>query len=86
MNEIKWQLKAVKQLLKIGVKPIQQRIKNAVTDELSDLTQARNVKALKNHDYQYRLRVGNYRVLFNYENTIEIISIEEVRKRDERTY
>lgn len=86
MNEIRWQTKAIKQLLKVGVKPIQQRIKNAVTEELTDLSQARNVKALKDHQYQYRLRVGNYRVLFNHEAIIEIISIEEVRKRDERTY
>ncbi|HCU30259.1 MAG TPA: cytotoxic translational repressor of toxin-antitoxin stability system, partial [Sphaerochaeta sp.] len=31
-------------------------------------------------------RVGSYRVLFNILETVEIISIEEVRKRDERTY
>ena len=45
-----------------------------------------NVKALTNHKYQYRLRVGNYRVFFNFDGVIHIVSIEEVKKRDERTY
>ena len=39
------------------------------------------------HQYGYRLRVGNYRVLFDYAGgATRIVSIEEVRKRDERTY
>jgi len=33
-----------------------------------------------------RLRVGNYRVLFDWEGGIRIVQIQEVRKRDERTY
>jgi len=44
------------------------------------------VKALTNHQFNYRLRVGNYRVFFDYADTIKIITIEEVEKRDERTY
>lgn len=43
------------------------------------------VKSLTNHEYGYRLRVGNYRVLFDWPGEIEIIEIQEVRKRDERT-
>jgi len=39
-----------------------------------------------NHASGYRLRVGDYRVLFNWDGGIRIVSIEEVRKRDERTY
>jgi mRNA-degrading endonuclease RelE of RelBE toxin-antitoxin system len=30
--------------------------------------------------------VGNYRVLFNLLDTVEVVNIEEVKKRDERTY
>ncbi len=88
MNEINWTTKAIKQLLKIGVKPIAQRIKNAVATELVDFSQSSNVKKLTNHDYDYRLRVGDYRVLFNYSVTgeVSIATIEEVKKRDERTY
>jgi mRNA-degrading endonuclease RelE of RelBE toxin-antitoxin system len=44
------------------------------------------VKALVGHDYAYRLRVGNYRVMFNWDGAIKVVSIQEVKKRDERTY
>jgi len=33
-----------------------------------------------------RLRVGNYRVLFDWDGGVRIVNIEEVRKRDEHTY
>lgn len=45
-----------------------------------------NVKALTNHQYGYRLRVGDYRVFFNVAAGIQVVLIEEVKKRDERTY
>lgn len=45
-----------------------------------------HVKALANHAYGYRLRVGNYRVLFDWDGAIRIVEIQEVKKRDERTY
>jgi mRNA-degrading endonuclease RelE of RelBE toxin-antitoxin system len=51
-----------------------------------NLASARNVKALTHHEYGYRLRVGNYRVFFEFDGAIRIVGIEEVRKRDERTY
>ena len=44
-----------------------------------------NVKALAHHQYGYRLRVGNYRILFDWDGGVKIVSIEEVRKRDEHT-
>lgn len=56
-----------------------------MSTEWVDLSQARNVKALTNHEYGYRLRVGNYRVFFDFDGAVRIVSIEEVRKRDERT-
>ncbi len=57
-----------------------------MTGELADLAKARNVKVLTTHEYGYRLRVGSYRVFFEFDGTVRIVSIEEVRKRDERTY
>ncbi|MCU0597793.1 MAG: type II toxin-antitoxin system RelE/ParE family toxin [Desulfobacterales bacterium] len=45
-----------------------------------------DITELKNHPYDYRLRVGRYRVLFNYLRVVKIIEIQEVKKRDERTY
>ncbi len=85
MNSIDWQPKALRQLRKIDARAGKQ-IRDAVSSELIDLDKARNVKALSNHDYGYRLRVGNYRVFFDYDGAVRIVSIEEVRKRDERTY
>ena len=85
MNSINWQPKALRQLRKIDAHAGKQ-IRIAVTTELVDLSSARNVKALKDHDYGYRLRVGNYRVFFEFDGAVRIVSVEEVRKRDERTY
>ena len=85
MNAINWQPKALRQLRKLDAQA-GKRIRNAVTSELVDLSKARNVKALTNHEYNYRLRVGNYRVFFNVDGAVHIVSVEEVRKRDERTY
>ena len=85
MNAINWQPKAVRQLRKIDAHAGKQ-IRTAVTTELVDLSVARNVKALTNHEYGYRLRVGHYRVFFNFDGAVRIVSIEEVKKRDERTY
>jgi mRNA interferase RelE/StbE len=44
------------------------------------------VKSLTNHRCGYRLRVGRYRVLFDYDGEVRIVEIQEVKKRDERTY
>ena len=85
VNSINWQPRALKQLRKIEARAGQQ-IRTAVTEELADLTKARNVKVLTKHEYPYRLRVGSYRVFFEFDGTVSIITIEQVRKRDERTY
>jgi mRNA interferase RelE/StbE len=85
VNTINWQPKALRQLRKIDAHAGKQ-IRTAVSSELVDLASARNVKALTNHKYGYRLRVGNYRVFFEFDGAVRIVSIEEVRKRDERTY
>jgi mRNA-degrading endonuclease RelE of RelBE toxin-antitoxin system len=46
----------------------------------------RNVKKLSNHSFNYRLRVGNYRVIFDFEKRAKIASIEKIGVRNERTY
>lgn len=84
MNTILWSKRAKKQLAKI---PIKYRI--AITDAtrtLVDFPNTPNVSFLKNHRYDYRLRVGRYRVLFNHDTAVKIVAIQEVKKRDERTY
>ena len=84
MNVI-WQPKALKQLKKIGDRSIQQRLLFAARG-LSEFPNCCNVKPLVNHDYDFRLRVSDWRLLFNAFEEINIVSIEEVKKRDERTY
>lgn len=84
MNTINWTRKAVKQLLKLHSQH-QVLIRDAVSG-LKDMPDVVNIKSLTDHDFGYRLRVGNYRVLFDWDGTIKVISIQEVKKRDERTY
>lgn len=85
MINVIWQPKATKQLKKIGDRAIQLRILTA-TRGLADFPSCANVKRLTNHEYTHRLRVGNWRILFNVFEEISIVSIEEVKKRDENTY
>ncbi|MFB9146960.1 type II toxin-antitoxin system RelE/ParE family toxin [Halomonas alkalicola] len=85
--QVQWTLKATKQARKIP-KPDQKRIVDSV-GELSDwpgCMATKDIKLLKHHQHNYRLRVGRYRVLFDVETGLRVVSIEEVRKRDERTY
>jgi len=75
---------AKRQLAKV---PINFRM--AITDAtrtLVNFPECKNVRPLKNHKYDFRLRVGRYRVFFDFDGQIKIIAIQEVKKRDERTY
>ncbi|MHB8148651.1 MAG: type II toxin-antitoxin system RelE family toxin [Desulfobulbia bacterium] len=85
MYSIEWQKKARKQLDKIADSDTRREIKNAVAT-LADFPSATQVKKLVNHRHGYRLRVGRYRVLFDVLDAVQIVSIEEVKKRDDRTY
>jgi mRNA-degrading endonuclease RelE of RelBE toxin-antitoxin system len=84
MYAINWTRKAVKQLMKVDTAP-RKRILAAVT-ALTDLRNAPNVKPLVNHPYGYRLRVGGHRVLFDADDVIRIIEVQEIKKRDDNTY
>jgi len=85
MNRIDWTPKAAKQLRKLP-HAAQVDIRDAVTEKLPHFPKCSGVKALVNHACGYRLRVGHYRVLFDFDGTIKLVRIEEVGKRDERTY
>ena len=86
MNEINWKPKAFKQLMKLD-QPARVAIRDAVGEKLAVFPACSGVKALTDHECGYRLRVGNYRVLFDFEGGMAcVIHVEEVRKRDERTY
>lgn len=85
MNNIVWTKKARKQLAPIPGKDMESII--GAVETLASWPEVKNVKALVGRD-GYRLRVGRYRVLFSVtpNGEVTIILIEEVKKRDERTY
>ena len=84
--EVIWQPKSTKQLLKIGDRKLRIRIVAGV-NKLHDWPHCSNTKPLNNHRYEYRLRIGDWRVLFDViEGNPVIIEITEVKKRDDRTY
>jgi len=83
--DVIWQPKAVKQLKKVGDRVVQERLLTA-TRGLSQFPACSNVKRLADHEPTHRLRVGNWRVLFNVFEAVNIVSIEEVKKRNENTY
>ena len=85
MNEIIWKTKAIKQVLKLQ-KQAAQTIRDEIEEKLPFFPACSGVKKLTNHQSQYRLRVGNYRVFFDFNGDIHIINIEEIKKRDETTY
>ena len=85
MYKIDWKTKAVKQLDKISDRDTRKEIRNEVSN-LSDWPNVQHVKKLANHKYDYRLRVGRFRVFFDISDAVRIIHIEEVKKRDDRTY
>ncbi|MBT4262899.1 MAG: type II toxin-antitoxin system RelE/ParE family toxin [Deltaproteobacteria bacterium] len=84
MYKIIWTLRALKQLKKIDKNQQKKIVQGA--RQLTEWPKCRNIKALENHKYDYRLRVGRYRVFFNIEAELRITRIEEVKKRDGRSY
>lgn len=83
--DVIWQAKAIKQLKKIGDRSVQQRILTA-SRGLADFDSCSNLKQMVGHEYSHRFRVGDWRLLLNVFEEVSIVSIEEVKKRDERTY
>lgn len=67
-------LKSLRRYPRADQQHILQRIEQLAADPKS----APNVKRLVEHDVAYRLRVGNYRVLFDRDDTIRIIDVIDV--------
>lgn len=44
-----------------------------------------SVEGTGNQRYDYRLRAGRYRVLFDYDDEVRIVEFQGVKKRDEHT-
>ena len=85
MIEIQWSNKALKQLAKIPT-DLQTAVRLGV-NALAAWPEVKNVKKLVDTP-GYRLRVGRYRIFFDIyaDGRTRILYIEEVVKRDDRTY
>lgn len=86
MKEIRWHNRARKQM-----KRIPKNYQDAIFDSIDKLVgfpecAGLDIKYLKKHKYDCRLRVGRYRIFFDNKESIKVIAIQEVKKRDERTY
>ena len=87
MNIIEWSGKAVRQLRKIADKAKRQNIFAEVQQLASWPHCPGDIKRLQGRD-DYRLRIGNYRVIFEIDQSGKpiIVTIIQVEKRNERTY
>lgn len=86
MVEVVWSKRALKQLIKIDSryrKAINEKIKQLVAFPLVAL----DIKKLQDSDNQYRLRTGDYRIIFALvEGKPVVLKIEEVIRRTSKTY
>lgn len=82
--KIEWQPRAARQLA--GLQQQDAARIFAAVGLLENRDAWHNVIALQNRVYEYRLRVGNFRVLFDARDEVRIIAVQEVRRRNERTY
>ena len=81
MYELLFSDRATKSLKSIP-KAHAKRILTKIDDLAKDPDQATNVKKLVNHPRSgYRLRVGDYRVLFDKDDEIRIIEIVDIGNR-----
>ncbi|MDB9724728.1 type II toxin-antitoxin system RelE/ParE family toxin [bacterium] len=84
MNKINLIRKSLKQRRKVHSSDARAIVSSV--GKLVSFPKAKNVKKLTKHQYSYRLRVGDDRVFFEFDGEVKIVTIEEVKKRDERTY
>ena len=70
---------AIKELASIP-KPFNQHIASAI-DSLSNNPRPEGVKKLKGEEDAYRIRVGDYRIIYTIEDVIRIVEIHRVRHR-----
>ncbi|MEQ1816358.1 MAG: type II toxin-antitoxin system RelE/ParE family toxin [Nitrosomonas sp.] len=85
MNEIDWKPKALKQIEKIKAAAVRKRIFTEV-QSLADFPDCQGVKKLANHTYSSGCGLVITGYFSSLMASVHVIDIEEVKKRDERTY
>lgn len=86
MVQVSWSKRALKQLAAIDTR-YRKRIKDKV-GELTDFPDVTlDLKKLESSGKQYRLRVGDYRIIFELiDGTPQVCEILEVKRRTSTTY
>jgi mRNA interferase RelE/StbE len=79
MYGITFKRSAQKELAGIS-KPYNQNIVVAI-DKLAEDPRPDGVKKLKGEDNAYRIRVGDYRIIYTIEDVIKIVEIQRIRHR-----
>ncbi|HEU0233706.1 MAG TPA: type II toxin-antitoxin system RelE/ParE family toxin [Gallionella sp.] len=85
MNTIEWSVKAVRQLRKIADKRKRQSLYTEVQQLANWPDCPGDIKRLQGRD-DYRLRIGDHRVIFEIDQSGTPVTITQVEKRNERTY
>lgn len=86
MVEVIWSKYALKQLTKIDNR-YQKAIREKTNQLISFPAVPLDIKRLQDRNSQYRLRVGDYRIIFELINGEPVvITIQEVKRRTTRTY
>jgi mRNA-degrading endonuclease RelE of RelBE toxin-antitoxin system len=74
MNVIQWTLRAERQLRKIKDAACRRRIYDEA-QVLSVFPNCPGLKRLTNHTHSYRLRIGDYRLFFEFDGEVRVVSI-----------
>ena len=82
--QIQIEKSALKQLSKIE-KPAREKIRAAIND-LAENPRPFGYKKLVDEGGLYRIKVGSFRVIYDVQDNILLVSVLRVAKRDERTY
>ena len=73
---VKYSNPVIKYVLKIKNKKLIGQIEIIILDLKNniDLSEVKNVKKMKGHPFAYRIKIGNYRLGFYYEDNVIILS------------
>jgi mRNA interferase RelE/StbE len=77
--KIEWRKSAVKELRRID-RPIIPRILSAA-EQLARDPYPTGTRKLQGAEYTYRIRIGDYRLVYEVDNTLKIITISRIRHR-----
>lgn len=85
MYAIDWAPRARRQLRKLRDRETRVRIFLAV-ERLAGFPVVAGLERLRDPRHGYRLRIGDYRALFDVDTNSQVVLVQEIRKRNERTY